>query len=100
MLRATPELAKLTTTRTGPSRSPQPLAARATCPRASTSAERLGRSLLVEVERAAELPTSRFDADARAPLAEASGRSAIETVGIPEPESELAVNVDGAREGS
>src|SRR5688500_15028412 len=91
MLRATPELAKLTTTRTGPPRSPQPLAALATRDSAATRSERLGPPSRDVVAR--ELP--RFQ---RVPVrvlmvlaadAPSSGRSVTDTVGT----SELARDV-------
>lgn len=98
-LRATPELAKLTTTRTGPPRSPQLLAALATVLIAATRSERLGRpalEALLPLERAAlpeplgvEVPVLGL---ALAPFAPASGRSVTDTVGMPE----LDVKVVGA----
>jgi len=80
MLRATPELAKLTTTRTGPPRSPQPLAACATCVRALTRSARAGLEPFDAAAREVARPLLR---DQLAPVsALASGRSVTETVGM------------------
>src|SRR6188768_3936813 len=101
MLRATPELAKVTVTRTGPPRSPQPLAARATWLSASTSAERLGRPLLDGALERVELRlATACEVVVVAPRAPTSGRSAMDTVGMPEPARLLAVMVAGTLAGS
>src|SRR5689334_3171013 len=100
MLRATPELAKLITTRTGPPRSPQLLAARATCDSAATRSERLGPPppALVD-ERAPPCPALPRGPLPAALAAPASGRSATATIGMVE--AVLAVIVEtGSQAGA
>src|SRR3982751_5519388 len=81
--RATPESPKLMTTRTGPPRSPQLLAARATWESAAIKSERLGPPLTLD-ERALPRPPCTTAPERAALAVLASGRSATETIGMVE----------------